>query len=53
MASRERETSDRVDEEGLDFESKRQRSSRQVEVRKDCPYLDTVNRQVFHSVGSL
>jgi len=23
------------------------RNSRQVEVRKDCPYLDTVNRQVF------
>lgn len=23
------------------------RSSRQVEVRKDCPYLDTVNRQVL------
>jgi len=23
------------------------RNRRQVEVRKDCPYLDTVNRQVF------
>jgi len=29
------------------------RSSRQVEVRKDCPYLDTVNRQVFYSSGAL
>ncbi|RHN61696.1 putative ubiquitinyl hydrolase 1 [Medicago truncatula] len=48
MAStRERETGDRVDEEGLNFESKRQRSSREVEVRKECPYLDTVNRQVL------
>ena len=28
------------------------RSSRQVEVRKDCPYLDTVNRQVFNLSGS-
>jgi U4/U6.U5 tri-snRNP-associated protein 2 len=28
------------------------RSSRQVEVRKDCPYLDTVNRQVFYSSGA-
>jgi U4/U6.U5 tri-snRNP-associated protein 2 len=24
------------------------RYSRQVEVRRDCPYLDTVNRQVFY-----
>ena len=28
------------------------RSSRQVEVRKDCPYLYTVNRQVFNLSGS-
>lgn len=29
------------------------RNSRQVEVRKDCPYLDTVNRQVFDFSGPL
>lgn len=29
------------------------RNSRQVEVRKDCPYLDTVNRQVFDLFGPL
>ena len=33
------------DEEGSHFsQGKRNRS---VEVRRDCPYLDTVNRQVF------
>lgn len=29
------------------------RNNRQVEVRKDCPYLDTVNRQVFYLSGPL
>lgn len=31
------------DDKEIDFVKKQ----RQVEVRKDCPYLDTVNRQVF------
>jgi len=29
------------------------RNNRQVEVRKDCPYLDTVNRQVLDLSGPL
>lgn len=38
------------DEEEEDEESKvgQGKRSRSIEVRRDCPYLDTVNRQVRH-----
>jgi U4/U6.U5 tri-snRNP-associated protein 2 len=37
------------DEDDDDDASKgRGKHSRHVEVRRDCPYLDTVNRQVYH-----
>lgn len=38
---------DDSDEEDDSHEQFSGRNNRQVEVRKDCPYLDTVNRQVF------
>ncbi|XP_020230750.1 putative F-box protein At4g22420 [Cajanus cajan] len=38
---------DDSDEEDDSREQFSGRNNRQVEVRKDCPYLDTVNRQVF------
>lgn len=33
---------------GLDDDEGRGKRSRHVEVRRDCPYLDTVNRQVMY-----
>lgn len=38
---------DDSDEEDDDSHEQFTGRNRQVEVRKDCPYLDTVNRQVF------
>ena len=40
------EDSDEEDDSGKQLFAGRY--SRQVEVRRDCPYLDTVNRQVFY-----
>ncbi|KAL8138759.1 hypothetical protein V2J09_004760 [Rumex salicifolius] len=38
---------DEDDEEDLNRQGGQGRQNRQVEVRRDCPYLDTVNRQVL------
>lgn len=41
----EEEDDDDDDEQGL-YQGQR---SREIEVRRDCPYLDAVNRQVYNS----
>ena len=35
------------DEDDEDTKAGQGRRNRSIEVRRDCPYLDTVNRQVF------
>lgn len=42
----ERNDSDDEDDDEEDDDANLVKRSRDVEVRKDCPYLDTVNRQV-------
>lgn len=46
---REKERSPPLDELEDDAFKGRGKHSRNVEVRRDCPYLDTVNRQVKSS----
>lgn len=43
----EEEDEEDEDEEEEDARRAPERRPRQVELRRDCPYLDTVNRQVY------
>lgn len=43
------EEDDDDDEDDEESQVGQGQRSRSIEVRRDCPYLDTVNRQVFHS----
>lgn len=45
--AREEEEEDDDDEVDNDVRRAPERRPRQVELRRDCPYLDTVNRQVW------
>jgi U4/U6.U5 tri-snRNP-associated protein 2 len=55
QAARGHSNGRRVEEEEDEDDARRapERRSRQVELRRDCPYLDTVNRQVSRILHSL